>query len=143
MRMLGFDTAMSDSHMAREVLSIALEEKRTIITRNTVLANMKMARDVVLLTEDDPWEQLRTVLEAKGLEIDRKRVLTRCLEDNEPLVEIDKYDIRGEVWPYVWETQDYFTTCPRCGRIFWPASHVEAMLEKLRSLGLLKEEDNE
>ncbi len=137
MRMIGYDTAMTKSHAAREILSIALDQGRTILTRNTVLAGMKLARDVVLLSEDDPWRQMQIVIDECGLRIDESCVLTRCLEDNEPLEEIAKEKIRGKVWPYVYQTQDRFITCPKCGRIYWPATHVQAMMNRLKSEGLL------
>lgn len=137
MRMIGCDTEMADSHVARDVLSVALADNRIILTRNTVLAGMKLARNTVLLSDDDPWRQLQIVIEQCGLRIEKSRVLTRCLEDNEPLQEIAKDSVKNKVWPYVYETQDRFITCPKCGRIYWPATHVEAMLKKLESKGLL------
>jgi uncharacterized protein with PIN domain len=135
--MIGYDTSMVSSYIAKDVLSAALDENRTILTRNSVLAGMKLARDAVLLTEDDPWQQLKTVVGECCLQIDSSHVLTRCLEDNEPLEEIAKEEVKGKVWPYVYETQDRFITCPKCGRIYWPATHVEAMIGKLKSEGLL------
>jgi uncharacterized protein with PIN domain len=137
MRMIGFDTEMSESHVARDVLTTALDQKRTILTRNSVLAGMKLARNLVLLSDDDPWRQLRIVIERCGLKVEKSRVLTRCLEDNEPLRKIAKDSIKGKVWPYVYQTQDRFITCPKCGRIYWPATHVEAMIRKLEAEGLL------
>jgi uncharacterized protein with PIN domain len=137
MRMIGYDTAMAESHEAKEVLSTALDQGRTILTRNSVLAGMKLARDIVLLTEDDPWQQLRVVIEECGLMVDESHVLTRCLEDNEPLREIARKEVKGKVWPYVYQTQGRFIRCPSCGRIYWPATHVEAMMKKLRAEGLL------
>jgi len=135
--MIGYDTVMSTNHVAREVLTAALDENRTILTRNSVLAQMKLARNVVLLTDNDPWTQLRFVIKQLNLRIDRSRILTRCLEDNNLLSDIPKSEIRGLVWPYVYETQRKFTKCPACGRIYWPASHVEAMIDKLKMAGLI------
>jgi uncharacterized protein with PIN domain len=137
MRMIGCDTHMVSGHTAKEILSIALGENRTILTRNSVLSGMKLARDVVLLSEDDPWRQLKIVVDTCGIEIVRSRILTRCLEDNELLREIEKEQVKGKVWPYVYQTQDTFITCPKCGRVFWPATHVQAMMSKLKSEGLL------
>jgi len=137
MRMIGFDTGMTSSHAAKEVLSTALDQNRTILTRNSVLAGMKLARDIVLLSDDDPWRQLRIVIDECGLKIDPSCVLTRCLEDNEPLQEIAKEELKEEVWPYVYQTQEKFVKCPKCGRIYWPATHVEAMMDKLKSEGLI------
>ena len=137
MRMIGFDTEMSESHVARDVLTTALDQKRTILTRNSVLAGMKLARNLVILDDDDPWRQLKIVIERCELKIEKSRVLTRCLEDNEPLREIAKDSIKSKVWPYVYQTQDRFVTCPKCSRIYWPATHVEAMIGKLEAEGLL------
>ena len=135
--MIGCDTRMASSHTPKEILSTALGEDRIILTRNSVLAGMKLARKVMLLGEDDPWRQLKTVMEHYGVKIDRSRILSRCLEDNEPLQRIEKEKVKGEVWPYVYQTQEDFLTCPRCNRIYWPATHVAAMIDKLKSEGLL------
>lgn len=137
MRMIGFDTEMSQTHVVKRVLADALGQERTILTRNSVLASMKLARDVVLLTDDDPWKQIKAVLDKCDLTIDESAVLTRCMEDNRPLRRASKDEVKGKVWPYVYETQSEFTICPECGRIFWPATHVAAMLDKLKSVGLI------
>jgi uncharacterized protein with PIN domain len=135
--MIGYDTASMASHVASDILDIALDENRTILTRNSGLADMKLARDVILLTDDDPWEQLREVIRVRHLPIERTRVLTRCLIDNNVLVPISREDVRDKVWPYVYATQEKFTICPACGRVYWPATHVEAMLAKLKQTGLI------
>ncbi len=137
MRMIGYDTAFIDSHIASKILDVALDEGRTILTRNSGLTDMKLARDVILLTEDDPWEQLRQVISIRQLSVDRTRVLTRCLIDNGVLVPISREDVKEKVWPYVYATQKKFTICPSCGRVYWPATHVEAMLEKLKQAKLI------
>jgi uncharacterized protein with PIN domain len=137
LRMIGYDTASSDSWNSSDVLELALEESRTILTRNSVLARMTLARDVILISEDDPWEQLKAVIRERNLDIDESMVLTRCLLDNSVLQPVDKADVRGKVWPYVYQTQDRFTVCPTCNRVFWPATHVQAMLEKLKAIGLV------
>ena len=137
MRMIGYDTASMTSHVAGDILDIALNEDRTILTRNSNLAEMKLARDVILLTDDDPWEQLRQVIKVRHLAIDRTRILTRCLVDNDILVPISREEVKDKVWPYVYATQNKFTICPACGRVYWPATHVEAMLTKLKHTGLI------
>lgn len=137
MRMIGYDTAMAQSHEAKRVVSVALDQGRTILTRNSALAGMNLARDVVLLSEDEPLKQLKTVIDRCGLKIEESSVLTRCLEDNELLQDIAKEEVKKDVWPYVYQTQGYFRKCPRCGRIYWPATHVTAMMNKLKSEGLL------
>ncbi len=137
LRMIGYDALLARTPELREILSAALIENRTILTRNSVLAGMKLARNAILLRENDPWKQLVIVIHECGLEIARGRILSRCLEDNELLTETKKEDIKGKVWPYVYQTQDRFVACPKCGRIYWPATHVQAMMSRLESEGLL------
>ena len=132
LRMIGLDTEICPSHLPRDVIEMSLKQERTILTRNTtIIAEMKLARDILLLEEYEPYDQLRIVLKKFGIEIDRHRILTHCMVDNTPLDTVPKEEIKGQVWPYVYETQDDFKKCPACGRIYWPATHVNAMIDKL------------
>ncbi len=60
-------------------------------------------------------------------------VLSRCAECNEPLRSLPTQDAVGRVPPYVARTQTEYRTCVRCGRIYWSATHAEAILRAIRS----------
>ena len=52
------------------------------------------------------------------------------------MVEIPPEEAAAEVPPYVARTQEHFRRCPRCGRIYWRATHAERMRERLRAMGV-------
>ena len=55
---------------------------------------------------------------------DRVRLFSRCLACNTPVVSIAHEAVAGRVPDYVWQTRRSFSTCPDCGRIYWPGSHL-------------------
>jgi uncharacterized protein with PIN domain len=59
----------------------------------------------------------------------------RCSLCNEELQPVGKDQVRDRVPPYVFATQSSFACCPRCGRLYWPATHVERMREELKLFG--------
>jgi uncharacterized protein with PIN domain len=36
--------------------------------------------------------------------------------------------------PYVYDTQEAFSACPACGRLYWHATHREEMERQLREI---------
>jgi uncharacterized protein with PIN domain len=136
LRMAGLDTAYVPEDDLRRVISLSREQGRKIVSRNSRFAELTIASDVYHLTADGPEEQFIQLAVDLQLELDSDKYLTRCVDCNDELVPIDKNDIRGRVWPYVWQTQHNFSTCPSCGRIYWRATHAEAIairLERLRN----------
>jgi hypothetical protein len=69
-----------------------------------------------------------------GLRIEDLRPFTRCLRCNEPTVPAAKAEIERQVPEYVWETQESFSRCPRCGRVYWRGTHTERALATIRQL---------
>jgi uncharacterized protein with PIN domain len=63
------------------------------------------------------------------------RWLSRCLECNAPLLPRRREELAtGAVPDHVLATQERFTACPACGRIYWPGTHADRMLERLARL---------
>ena len=43
----------------------------------------------------------------------------------------------GAVPDYIYETASDFRKCPECARVYWPGSHREKMIDKLKfTIGL-------
>jgi hypothetical protein len=63
-------------------------------------------------------------------------LFSRCLRCNLPLVDADREAARARVPPFVARTQERFRRCPGCGRLYWRASHVRRMRERLRRMGV-------
>jgi uncharacterized protein with PIN domain len=138
MRMLGFDTIYHKEISDSRLIEISLSEKRTILTRDTRLVERVLVKDYVLIESGDPEIQLQELLKELHLAPDREKFLTRCLECNSILVDIEKEEIRGRVWPYTYATHDKFKICPVCGKIYWEGDHVKAMRKRFKDLGVFE-----
>jgi uncharacterized protein with PIN domain len=75
------------------------------------------------------------VVQACGIE-PTARAFTRCAECNTLLEPRAKQAVEALVPRYVFATQERFFSCPKCRRIYWPATHHERMLEELRKISL-------
>ena len=102
-----------------------------LLTRDTRLVRRRAIGPHTLVRSNDPFEQLAEVAGACGLSRDPARIGTVCVACNGRPEMLAKADARGLVPPYVWATQDHFTRCPDCRRIYWPSTHREAMTRRL------------
>ncbi len=133
MRILGWDVTydndISDSRLLRE----AEREGRIVLTRDRRMLEEWKVDNCLLVNSDSPDMQLREVVDAYGRP-NSSRFLERCLVCNVVLQPREREEIRGSVPEYVFEVQKRFSSCPRCGRIFWQGSHFERMKKKLDAL---------
>jgi len=90
--------------------------------------------DVLVLTANDPGEQLAEVL--RRLKLTRRDLapLSRCGECNEPLAPVSRETAQGLVPDHVFHTQGEFFQCPRCQRLYWPGSHPPRITAKLKEI---------
>ncbi len=136
LRTLGFDTVFDSTITDARVLSIALADQRTIVTRDHRLAEKTLARQVVLLSSTNPLEQLGELIKKVDLALDSARLFSICPLCNKAVEEIKKEEFAAQIPPYVYRTKERFTRCPACGRIFWRGTHVEQMKQRLTAAGL-------
>jgi len=125
MRLLGFDVLYDPAYEDNEVLRLALDQDRIILTRDTGLASRPLAQNHILIGSDLVDEQLRQVLDA--FTVPDEDALTRCSVCNEPLSELDRQEARDRVPDHVYATSIEFWQCRRCGRVYWKGSHVHNM----------------
>lgn len=135
MRTLGFDVAYERAIDDAVLVRRAVEEGRTILTRDRLLIRRRLARGRSFLVESDHVDaQLRSVVERFGLP--QRGFLTRCLRCNVLLERVGRSEVEAVVPAYVFETCRSFARCPGCGRIYWGATHRERMIEEIeRMLG--------
>jgi uncharacterized protein with PIN domain len=101
MRSLGFDTTVFHGTDLHRLIQVASTEKRIILTRNRKLA------------------------------VDPRRVLSRCLLCNEPLVSIGESEAEGRVPEFVLHSQRTFHRCRACGRTYWEGTHPRNMKKRI------------
>jgi uncharacterized protein with PIN domain len=134
LRVIGQDVTYGPHLSGYGLIRAARREERLILTRNRNIAQ-KHPPDYILIRSDRFREQLKEVVEACRID-PFERPFSRCIECNSLLQPISKDSVREKVPPYVFSTQESFSLCPKCRRIYWPATHQQKMLEELKNLNL-------
>jgi uncharacterized protein with PIN domain len=124
LRASGYDTVYAPDTDDAELLRLARAQERVLLTADHALAQRRGAR-TLLIEAQDLSGQLRQVREALGPPPGAR--FSRCVACNGELAPIEKSKLNEQVPPYVLATQAEFLRCTRCGRIFWPGTHVERM----------------
>lgn len=134
LRIVGHDVIYGPHLSGYGLIRAARREGRPILTRDRSIAKKKPP-DYLLIESDQFREQLKQVIGAYGLN-SLKDAFTRCVECNTVLQPISKGSVEEKVPPYVFATQERFSFCQKCRRIYWPATHHQKMLEELKAMGL-------
>ncbi len=139
LRTLGYDTLFFDPIEDGELVARALKDDRVVLSRDTQLLRfkLKLGERLVLIQSDKPLQQLKQVLTHLDLRPDGNLLFSRCLLCNEPLEDVEKESIKERLYPYVYQTHDEFSLCPKCDRIYWPATHVHRMRDRLSESGII------
>lgn len=133
MRVVGCDVVYENAIGDDELIDRAKKEGRVILTRDTLLVKRRWVRDNHLFIDSDRYrDQLRQVVSVFG--VDKKSFLTRCLLCNDLLREVEKENVKGRVPPFVYSTQEYFSECPACGRLYWAGTHSNEMERELKGI---------
>ena len=133
LRMAGFDTIYRNTLNDAEVEAIALIEARAVLTRDRALLKRRGIAWGCYVRALKAEEQLREVVERFGL-ADRMRPFTLCLSCNAPLRCATKAEVLDRLPPRVAATQDAFSTCDCCHRVFWKGSHWQRMAGVLNDI---------
>ena len=133
LRIIGQDVICGQHLSGQGLARTAARERRVILTRDRKV--YRRNRDQSIFIRDDHFRgQLTQVVEECGLD-PFGGLLTRCVECNEPLQRVAREQVAGTVPPYVYETQEVFSLCPGCRRVFWAATHQQLMVKELKRLG--------
>jgi uncharacterized protein with PIN domain len=130
LRMAGFDTIYDNGLRDDQVEVLAVEEERVVLTRDRELLKRRTIDYGCYVRALKAQAQLREVFERLGL-AERARPFTRCLHDNALLRFVAKDAVRDRLPPQVAATQEEFSTCDVCGRVYWKGSHWQRMSELL------------
>ena len=134
LRMLGYDTIYYRGQDFHELLHIARQEERVVLTRNTKLTAKGIEARIILIKKDHPLHQLEELLNQGISVVDEQVLFSRCLLCNALLDKITRENAEGKVPDFVYYQQVEFYQCPQCHRIYWPGSHQERMEKRIRDL---------
>jgi len=130
LRILGYDTVYRKNLSDEEFISLA-REGRIILTRNTRFRNRLPSEQLLFITSDHYQDQIVMVIKALSLKAEPDAFFTRCVICNTPLEPAQS--VENEVPEYIRETEHRFSRCRNCGRVYWPGSHYERTLERIKS----------
>ena len=126
LRLLGFDTFFKDFMDDNEIIEISLREKRIILTRDKNLLKHKEITHGYWIRSQKPKIQLKEVLSRFDLS-GIVKPFTRCLECNNLVTQVPKYEILDGLKLKTKEFYTEFWKCQGCNRIYWEGSHYESM----------------
>ena len=133
LRLLGFDT-LYESEKSSDGFIESLEKDRIVLTRTQRFRTRYGSRRLIFIESDHLEQQLNQVLNEPGISMDQTKPFSRCLQCNVPIIAVEKNSLLGKVPDYIFETQTRFQKCPVCDGIYWPGSHTQRSLEKIRQL---------
>ena len=126
LRVLGYDTCYDEAVHDAELVRMANEDDRVLLTRDRhLLRELRPAR-AHEVRQDDPLQQLHGVVAALALSPPGE-LFTRCLLCNSPLQELERSLAEPLMPPGVRDIPGPVRQCPDCGRLYWDGSHVRRM----------------
>jgi len=121
LRVLGMDVEYERDIDDDILIRRAIGEERLILTRDTRLVKRRLLKGRIFFVHDDHVEEQILEVTAR-FRPERAGFFSRCLICNLPLVAVSADSVKDRVPPYVARTQSSFSTCRRCGRIYWPGT---------------------
>ena len=136
LRVMGYDAAFPLERGDNELVRIALQEDRVLVTRDSGIAQRRAVRlgqmKVVRIENDDLRSQLKQLV--TELKLDLAGGFSRCVRCNQVLQPKLKQDVARRLPPYVFQTHSQFMECPQCRRLYWRGTHWTNMMSELERL---------
>lgn len=129
----GFDTLYLKDTQDTDLYFTAKAQDRILLTRDGKYKNLKTI-PVCFIKYNSLDEQLKQIFSELKIDKDTLNFFSLCTVCNKPLADIEKQKIIGRLPPYVAKTQNSFSICQICGRIYWCGTHYDRMKGKLREI---------
>ncbi|OGW25256.1 MAG: hypothetical protein A2X59_03350 [Nitrospirae bacterium GWC2_42_7] len=133
LRFLGIDVLYYSDIEDRQIIRIAKEQGRTILTRDTGFLRRKGLKDCIFIKSDNVFEQLSELRERIGLD--------KCIQDRRcPIcngvffIVSAKEEIREFVPDHVYRNHNSFMKCSDCCKVYWEGTHHQRIREKMSDI---------
>jgi len=141
LRLCGLDTYYKTDCNDQEIISLAVSNKRVILTRDLELLKNKQVTHGYWIRSQHLDEQLKEVFLRFDM-INQIRLFTRCMVCNGTLEDVSKKDILFRLLPGTRQYYQKFKKCPDCDRIYWDGSHYKRMKDNIYSIiKVIKQEE--
>ncbi len=131
LRLLGFDTRHGPELTDADIVAIARDESRVVLTRDRQLLKHRALAHGYWVRSTDPETQVREVVRRFGL-VQHARPFTRCSACNGLLRSVHKDAVRDRIPPRTALWIDKYWECPGCQRLYWWGTHgtrLQAVVE--------------
>lgn len=136
LRIFGNDTLYTKEKSRPNIILQSLIENRILVTRDHTLSR-KRAWKLVLIKSDKVEEQLKQLLGELNLKVTSDKLFSRCTICNGTLERLkSKEEIKTFVPEYVYKTQNDFSRCTLCKKIYWLGTHRDLLLKDLQRAGI-------
>lgn len=135
LRLLGFDTLYRNDYDDHEIVRLARDQSRIILTRDKGLLKHRAVTRGRWIRHTRPLEQLRETLAAFDL-VGSARPFTRCAVCNGSLRRLGRHKAASLVPARVRERHDKFARCTLCSRIYWPGTHTMRIRKALQAAAI-------
>ena len=130
LRILGFDAIYESEFVSKA----CYEKERVRLTKTRRAHEKNNVNYQMFITSDHYMEQVRQIINALNITPGDLRPFSRCIRCNRSILPADKDTVMGKVPDYIWESHDSFETCGQCGRIYWPGSHTQQSMDRMKRL---------
>jgi len=140
LRMLGCDVKYFNDLNDEELIKIAKEEERVLLTRDIQLYRRASVNGVqsYLVKCRTETERLAEVAQQFHIKLEIDVSNSRCPKCNARLEPILKDKIKDKVPQATARFYDDFWICPECEQIYWQGSHWQKINRKLLEAKVLK-----
>jgi uncharacterized protein with PIN domain len=129
MRLLGFDTLYRNDYQDADIVNIALNEQRIVLTRDRRLLYFRHISHGYWVRAVKVKTQIDEVLRRFDLQ-GSIQPFARCLICNGVMMPVAKADVLQHLEPKTRLYYEVFRQCADCRRIYWEGSHIEDMRQR-------------
>lgn len=133
LRLCGLDTYYTTDFSDKEIINLAISDKRVILTRDKELLKNKRVTHGYWLRSQYLPQQFNEIILRFDLK-NRIALFTRCMECNGLLRNVSKKEILDRLLPKTRQYYRKFKMCNDCNRIYWNGSHYLSMKKRLKTL---------
>ena len=133
LRFFGFDTVFLEPGVEDRLLAErARVDGRWLLTRDRELA--AVGPRTMLVRSDGLEDQLSEVFDRLGLRPEATLERARCGECNGRLEDVTRDEVAEVIPPHVLTTALRFRRCTGCHRVYWPGSHGDKILARMKGV---------
>jgi len=133
LRLCGFDTLYDNAYEDHQIVQLASQQKRIILTRDIGILKHGDVQHGYWIRSDQPHQQVREVIRRFDLK-DQVNLFSRCLECNGEIVPVSKDSVKHLLQEETLKYYDSFYQCTQCKKIYWKGSHYQHMIEQIHHI---------